>query len=75
VIGRHLLLLSDEAVAIGGQVVLDVTFGAGSKLDFGGIGVGRPEIGDADRVTGILRFILSRMRGTAWRGLSEPIPA
>lgn len=74
-IGGHLLLLSDEAVAVGGQVVLDVTFSAGSELDFGGIGVGRSEIGDAERVTGILRFILSGRRGTAWRGLSEPIPA
>lgn len=46
--GDDLLLGGDEAVVIGGGIVLCVSCAAGSDLDLGDAGVVGPEVGDIE---------------------------
>lgn len=65
----------DEAVSVVGDVVLDVSVAALSDLDFGGVGVGRAEVGNAEAIAVVLGVVLREGSLTACSGLLVPIPA
>lgn len=73
--GRDVTGLGDEAVAVVGNIVLDVAIAALSDFDLGAVGVGWPEVGDVEVIAFLLGVILRRGWLTAWRGLLVPIPA
>jgi hypothetical protein len=75
VVGRDVAGLSDEAVSVVGDIVLDVSVAALSDLDLGAIGVGRPEVRNVEVIAVLLGVILHKGELTAWRGLLVPIPA
>lgn len=73
--GHFPLIIANEAVVIGGHVVLGVPFTALPKLDMRTVGIGRPEIRNPNATPFRIRDILNREIGTGRRGLVTPMPA
>ncbi len=74
-VGGDVAGLGDKAVAVVGDVVLDIAVAALSDLYLGAVGVGRAEVRDVEVVAVLLGIILHRIRLTACKGLLVPIPA
>ena len=72
---RALVALIDEAIAIVGHVVFGVSLASVPDFDMRAVWVRRPEVSHVYAVTTTARVVLDRIRGTAWRGLREPMPA
>lgn len=59
-VGGDVSRLGDEAVSVVGGIVLDVSVAALPDLDFGAVGVGRPEVRNVEIVALFLGVILHK---------------
>lgn len=71
----HHTFLSNEAIAIVGQIVLYVSVASISDLNVGAIGIGRTEARNIQTVSGLIGMVLNKRTRTVTSGLSVPIPA
>lgn len=74
-VGGDVVRSVDEAVAVVGDVMLYIAVAPLPYLYLGSVGVGRPEVWNAQVVAVVLGVVLDEATVTAWSGLLVPMPA